>query len=214
MSEARRSQRERREETISRLVDATVDTIAEAGYARTTVHAITERAGLSQGALFRHFASRRDLVIAAAMHVAEQHTEQIQAHFADTELTTENLGDALRLVRTHARSRPNRVWHELMAAARTDDALHEALQPAIEDFQRRTAVTAFKVAGPAVADPAQLLAALRVVISFFDGEATLAALLPDEDAEDAALEALCGWLQTLLENRELEPHDPSEKERA
>ena len=71
-SAPRRTQAERREGTIGALLDATEDVLHERGYAATTVAAVCERAGVSQGGLFRHFATRRALLVAAAERVADK----------------------------------------------------------------------------------------------------------------------------------------------
>src|SRR5687768_1186586 len=61
----RRTQAERREATRQKLLDATVALLVEAGYARTTTIAVAQRAGTSQGALFKHFPTRGALLGAA-----------------------------------------------------------------------------------------------------------------------------------------------------
>ena len=66
---ARRTQLQRREQTIGRIVDATIDALCELGYARTSVTEIGARAGVSQGGIFRHFDTRLDIVVAAAAEV-------------------------------------------------------------------------------------------------------------------------------------------------
>ena len=54
----RRTQQERREGTIRKLLDAAAETLIEVGYSEASVQRICARAEVSQGALFRHFASR------------------------------------------------------------------------------------------------------------------------------------------------------------
>ncbi|MBC7141406.1 MAG: TetR family transcriptional regulator C-terminal domain-containing protein [Rhodobacteraceae bacterium] len=65
-----------REEPESRradLIAATLDLMAEAGPAETTVRAIAEAAGLSQGMIRHHFSSKEDLINAAyRAHMASQ----------------------------------------------------------------------------------------------------------------------------------------------
>jgi AcrR family transcriptional regulator len=68
---ARRTQAERRAASRIRLLDATLACLAEKGYAGTTFPAVLERAGLSNGAMWRHFRSRTDLLAAAAIHSEE-----------------------------------------------------------------------------------------------------------------------------------------------
>lgn len=60
------TQRERRETTRRALLDATVRSLVEVGLAGTTTPRICRAAGVSQGALFRHFPSKAELLAAAA----------------------------------------------------------------------------------------------------------------------------------------------------
>jgi AcrR family transcriptional regulator len=66
MPTARRSQQERRHETRTRLLAATQTALVERGYAGTTTTEVCRRAGVSQGALFKHFASKGELLAATA----------------------------------------------------------------------------------------------------------------------------------------------------
>jgi len=63
-------------ETRNKVVEAAVATLAEQGFAGTTVNEICERAGVSQGGLFRHFASKETLYTAVIEHVFADFTAQ------------------------------------------------------------------------------------------------------------------------------------------
>ncbi|MGW0249584.1 helix-turn-helix domain-containing protein, partial [Nocardia goodfellowii] len=69
MTTARRTQAERSATTIAKLVDATIEAIEQVGYHSTSLGEISSRAGVSKAAIFRHFDSRMDLVVAAADEV-------------------------------------------------------------------------------------------------------------------------------------------------
>ncbi|MGL6070335.1 TetR/AcrR family transcriptional regulator [Craterilacuibacter sp.] len=62
MSPTRRTQQSRREGTIGKLVASAIDCINELGYQGASVQIICQRAELSQGALFRHFATKNELM--------------------------------------------------------------------------------------------------------------------------------------------------------
>src|SRR5581483_10029359 len=62
----RRTQAQRRAASRARLLDAAVDCLAERGYGGTTLPEIVRRAELSNGALWRHFRSKNELLVAAA----------------------------------------------------------------------------------------------------------------------------------------------------
>ena len=61
---ARRTQRERRESTRRRLLDAAIDVIYERGFSSATTAAIAKRAGVTRGAIFHHFGTRGGLLLA------------------------------------------------------------------------------------------------------------------------------------------------------
>ncbi len=65
----RRTQQERRDATRLKLLEATIECLVELGYARTTTLAIAQRAGISHGALFKHFPTKADLLGAAVEHL-------------------------------------------------------------------------------------------------------------------------------------------------
>jgi AcrR family transcriptional regulator len=60
------TQRERREATRRALLDATLQALVERGVAGTTTPAVCQLAGISQGALFKHFDTKAELLAAAA----------------------------------------------------------------------------------------------------------------------------------------------------
>ena len=75
----RRTQAQRREGTIGALLEATVTCLTERGYAATSTAAVCAEAGVSQGALFRHFPTRQALLVATAEHVAHRNVAAFRA---------------------------------------------------------------------------------------------------------------------------------------
>jgi AcrR family transcriptional regulator len=124
-----RSQRERREETRGRLLAATQAALVERGYAGATTTEICRRAGVSQGALFKRFASKGELLAATA--------EQLFAHLIDA--YREEM-PRLAGVEDRAAAAVELLWGvfedarllaaiELYGAARTDRELARRLAP-------------------------------------------------------------------------------------
>ncbi|MFI6169595.1 TetR/AcrR family transcriptional regulator [Nocardia sp. NPDC051052] len=72
MSSAKRTQAERRAGTVAALLDATVASLIEVGYAGTSTRSVAERAGVSQGAQQHYFPSKATLVDAAMARLGEQ----------------------------------------------------------------------------------------------------------------------------------------------
>lgn len=186
----RRTQQQRREETIGRLLDATADALYEVGYSHTTVQEICSRAGLSQGALFRHFPTRRAVLAATANRVAEEQVQAFRSRFEGVVASPETMLPALRELRDLTRSHNNQVWHELVHAARTDEKLRHEIQPALRDYRRRSAQALNEFAGPMFPSEDELRATFRICFHYFDGEASASAVLSDTEREEKSLQIL------------------------
>lgn len=110
--------------TTTQLVDATIDAIAEVGYANATTEEICRRAGVTQGALFHHFATRRDVLMAAIARlddlVRRTYFESVPH---DAEADEASLVELVRRLRDGVSSPLNLVWLELLVEARTDPEL-------------------------------------------------------------------------------------------
>ena len=130
----RMTQAERRRVTRGRLLDATIESLIEVGYPRTTTIEVGERSGLSRGAQLHHFPSKADLLVAAIEHLSSERAKEFE-----TELATrlEESGDPVAAM-------VDMLWSmftgplfwavlELMVAARTDSELLERL----ESFERK-----------------------------------------------------------------------------
>lgn len=79
-SQRRKFTRQEPESRRADLIAATLDLMAEAGPSETTVRAIAEAAGLSQGMIRHHFLSKEDLINAAyRAHMATQLEGSVKA---------------------------------------------------------------------------------------------------------------------------------------
>jgi AcrR family transcriptional regulator len=107
----RRTQLERREGTIRKLLDATTRTLIERGYSGASVQAICERAEVSQGGLFRHFPTREALMVAVGEDVGHRLLDRYRREFEALRATEDPLELAVRLVRDACRSRLNQAWY-------------------------------------------------------------------------------------------------------
>ena len=150
----RRTQEERRAETRGRLLDATIESLIEVGYAGTTIRAVTERAGVSQGAQSHHFPHRVDLVASAFEHLAEQR----QARYAQRarELTgerAERVRALLDMLWEDFSSPLFTVAAKLWVAAADDEQLRERLIPVERRIYSRMSEIAREVAGELGGEP-------------------------------------------------------------
>ena len=177
----RRTQAQRREGTIATLLDATVACLTERGYAATSTAAVCAEAGVSQGALFRHFPTRQALLVATAEHVATRNVASFRATVEGAAVdTVEDVAEVLALLRAAVLSPTNQTWRELLVAARADASLREALLPAREVLHAQMLdVAADLWDGRLAAD--DLPAVLSIVVNMLDGLA-FSALDPDPAA--------------------------------
>lgn len=74
----RLTQAERREATRTALLDATIGSLVEFGYAGTTTVRVAELAGVSRGAQLNYFASKAELVSAAVAHLAQKRIDELR----------------------------------------------------------------------------------------------------------------------------------------
>lgn len=186
----RRTQKQRRDATIARLLDATIVTITEIGYARTSVKEICARAGLSHGGLFRHYNTRLDLVVAAAEEVSRRQLDGFVERFAARPASDEPLRDALALLRDAARQPMNAVWFELLVAGRTDAELRVRLEPLARSYYAQIYDLAASLPFAAGTSPEALDRGVRLALHFFDGEAIRSAVAPEPGLEDELLRSL------------------------
>ncbi|GGC62050.1 TetR/AcrR family transcriptional regulator [Hoyosella rhizosphaerae] len=194
----RRTQAERRHATISALLQATIDAIAEVGYSRTTVQEIVTRAGLSQGALFRHFPTRLDVIVGAAEEVG---TRQVTTFLdALTKASSDgNIGVAtiLRIEREIARAPYSAVWDELLVSARTDAELRERITPTFAKYAEALTQAADAIPALAHLQSGQRRALLVITVALFGGEARFRHIHADDELDNDTMELLIDFAKYL-----------------
>jgi AcrR family transcriptional regulator len=171
----RQTQRQRREETRGRLLVATQSALVERGYAGTTTTAVCRRAGVSQGALFKHFANKGELLAATA--------EQLFAHLIDA---YRDSMPRLAGIDDRAAAAVQLLWGafedarllaaiELYGAARTDRELAARLAPVAERHGEKLRGLARELFPEAAARRPDFDALVSVVVQAIQG-ATLGSL--------------------------------------
>lgn len=177
----RRTQAQRREGTIGALLEATVTCLTERGYAATSTAAVCAEAGVSQGALFRHFPTRQALLVATAEHVATRNVAAFRATTAGAAVdTVDDVADVLAQLRGAVLSPTNQTWRELLVAARADGGLRDALLPARELLHAQMLDVAAGLWGERLSAD-DLPAVLSIVVNMLDGLA-FSALDPEPTA--------------------------------
>lgn len=189
----RRTQQQRREETVAKLLDAAISSLCEKGYAATTVNEIVTRAGLSSGALFRHFATRLDIVVAAADEVRRRQFEEF--HTGLSSFGSASVEHCLTLLRAACRAPVNGAWYELLIAARSDSELRERLSPLTVRYHEQIAALARTLPVAGTIDPRQLDTVVFSVVHLLDGEALAAIVHPQPEQEAMRLEMIAHLLR-------------------
>ena len=131
----RRTQQERREATIAKLLEATISCLVDFGYRDTSIGRICERSGVSHGGLFRHFASRTALLAAATNEIVGRHLTEFDALVQDSPPDEEFVKQMIQLFRRSARSPLTSAWREVINAARTNSELCAAINEAVHRFE-------------------------------------------------------------------------------
>lgn len=187
----RRTQGERRETMTRRLLDAARDELVLSGYAGATTARVCERAGVSQGALFRHFPTREALMVAVAEDVGARLLASYEAAFRarsrDGAPLDELLRRALRLVREHCLGHENQALYELVVASRVDPRLREVVGPRRASYHAAiVALSAGLFPGLAEVMGEQFSLLVGTLLAVFDGEALHGFVLPRDPAVDEA----------------------------
>lgn len=117
-----RTQAQRSAHTRQKLLDATIESLVELGYAGTSTQGIARRAGVSRGAQLHQFPTKVSLVVAAVEYLVEKRLAEILATNPAPERGLEVLVEAFTGPLFYASL-------ELWVAARTDRDLFEAMVP-------------------------------------------------------------------------------------
>lgn len=193
-----RTQQQRREETVGRLLEAAIASIVEVGYARASAAVITKRAGVSVGALFRHFETMGDFMAATASEVLRRQVESFTKQVAEIPADRPALEAALTILRDLTSSPTNAVLYELMVAARTDEKLKAHLRDVLGEYSTKIHDAARALPG-ADGFPAQTFPALVALLTnVFDGAALVRGLLPEPDIEEQRIALLTNLITASL----------------
>ncbi len=150
---SRRTQPERTAATRTQLLDATLDSLVEVGYARTTTQAVAGRAGRSRGAQLHHFPTKESLVVAAVQHLAAKRECEIRAEH--------DRAHALELLADTFTGPLFLAALELWVAARTEPVLRRALVPLERHLNEAVTALTRDVLGVSAANAELTLELLR-----------------------------------------------------
>lgn len=189
-----RTQQQRREETVGRLLDAGIATIIEVGYARASAAMITKRAGVSVGALFRHFDTMGDFMAATASEVLRRQLETFTKRVAEIPADRPALESALAILRDITSGPTNAVLYELLIAARTDDKLRDTLQQELGQYSAKIYDAARALPGAQSFPEETFPVIVALLTNVFDGAAVVQGILPQPEIEELRIPVLTALL--------------------
>jgi AcrR family transcriptional regulator len=188
---AARPRQARSLETRARLLESAIETLVAEGYGGLTTTAVCARAGLSQGALFKHFASKAGLVGAMAERLFSELIRDFRAAPVPDALRDDRLAAALhRLVQTFGEPRLLAAL-ELYTAARTDAVLRAQLAPVLARHHANLLHEARELFAQAAATNPDFDAIVDCVIAVLQGAALGGLVQPDPEGSRRSL----AWLE-------------------
>lgn len=166
----RRSQQERSDGTQRKLLEATLRCLGERGFARTTTTEIVRAAGVSQGALFKHYPTKAELLSKAVELLFEDLVAEYEQAFAALPKGREGAAAAFSLLWSVFSGPRLTVAFELYTVARTDPALKACLEPVVQRHRRTLIERAARHFPRAAAQP-EFAAAIDLVMCAMEGMA-------------------------------------------
>jgi AcrR family transcriptional regulator len=144
----RRTQEERRAETRTKLLDATIQSLLDVGYAATTTRRVAELAGVSQGAQTHHFPHRVDLVGAAVERLADRRIAELHELADEFPIKrSERLRALLDVLWADFSGPTFAVYVKLWVAADDDPELYARMVPVERRIARATIELAHTLRG-------------------------------------------------------------------
>jgi len=176
--DSRRSRRAA--ETRSKLLEASAELLTERGYSRLATAAVAERAGVAHGTLFKHFATKSELMAATTELVLEDVIGEFLRMAQEFAGQPEPIDQALGAVWSLFRSDRLQATLELYVAARTDESLRGALRP-IFTTHRSAFLLAARALLPSTADAAHFESNVTGILATLLGGALLWSVAPEPD---------------------------------
>ncbi len=201
----RMTQEQRRISTRRKILDAAENVLIEQGYANLTTTKVSMAAGVSQGALFRHFPSKIELMGAVAQDVYHTLAGEYESIFDTLEPGSDFIRESIRLLWKTFNAPRQMASYDLTFAARTDPALQARLEPVVRDHRQRIGRITHRVLSSAGISSKDFTALADLILMGIQGAAInhIAAADPD------ALEHRLNYIECLakqLTRKSPKPH--------
>ena len=150
--ESRPKRRAGREKNHALLIEATLEAIAEEGFADTSVSAIIARAGLSRGMIHLHFNGKDGLLEAAARQFSKQYFTSLEGVFSQADVPAHDRIAAVicsDLSEAVLNERSVRIWYAFRGESR-DRAGIRRFSDTRDDKLRSFVLAAFQELTPSI----------------------------------------------------------------
>ncbi|WP_431971171.1 TetR/AcrR family transcriptional regulator [Nocardia sp. bgisy134] len=142
--------------TRQRLLEATIDCLAEMGWAAATVAVVAERAGVSRGAAQHHFPTREDLITGALEYMFDTRMDQAKTEARTIAGVAEGVGRTEAVVAGLVESYTSPLFKaalQVWTHAAADPVLRERIVPLEAKFGRVAHRRAVEALGVDDSDP-------------------------------------------------------------
>ncbi|MFF0458252.1 TetR/AcrR family transcriptional regulator [Nocardia africana] len=156
MTASHEPKQDRSRATRQRLLEATIDCLAEMGWAAATVAVVAERAGVSRGAAQHHFPTREDLITAALEYMFDTWMAQSKAEAAAVTEVAQGVGRTEAVVAQLVESYTTPLFKaalQVWTHAAADPVLRERIVPLEAHFGRVSHRLAVEALGVDDSDP-------------------------------------------------------------
>lgn len=194
---ARRTQQERRETTRRKLLDATIATLVELGYARLTTVEVAKRAGVSQGALFTHFDTKEELLAVAVEHLFPRLIQDYLAAVGARPQGKDRIAAAVDMLWAIYQRPELQAAIELYVAARTDTELQAALATVDGPHRKNLHRVARELFPEAAAHP-DFNDVVELALDAVQGAAVGGTARPDDPAHRRMLDMLARFMRAAF----------------
>ncbi|MEN3809346.1 TetR/AcrR family transcriptional regulator [Chromobacterium piscinae] len=197
--QTRRTQQSRRESTIGKLVEAAIECLMESGYHGTSVQLICGRAGVSQGALFRHFATKNELMQPVGRKVVDDIFESALSLAAQLPAGMSEEERIIALMKALVMSPRHIVLLELLMAARTTPDLRDIFLSSSSTYFRDRFVAMMASLFPRYAISTGFFATLLTMMTTMHGMALYRTLAEHPEGDRMREQWLLSALRAELE---------------
>ncbi|XXF78709.1 TetR/AcrR family transcriptional regulator [Myxococcaceae bacterium GXIMD 01537] len=194
----RRTQQERRETTRRKLLESTIETLVEVGYARVTTIEVARRAGLSQGALFTHFATKSELLGESVEYLFPKLIEDYRVRFDTLPAGGDRVAAAVELLWEMYQRPELQAAIELYVAARTDEDLRDTLSRVEGPHREALHRVAREMFPEAAVGHPDFSAAIELALDAVQGAMVGGVARPDDPAHRRMLDMLTRVLRTVF----------------